>query len=95
MLAQYDIFHTLKIVDILGKYHAKHETVLDLRKIATLLSLQLSSLPSPFLNLGKFLWKMSTITIQLTKTITYVNIADINETWSKDVNDLIHRDRTM
>ena len=91
MLAQDDIFHTMKIVDILGKHHAKQEAVLDLTKTA---SLQLSSLPSPFLNLGKFLWKMSTITIQLTKTITYENIADIKEIWSKNVYHLI-RDWTM
>ena len=92
MLAQDDIFHTMKIVDILGKHHAKQEAVLDLTKTA---SLQLSSLPSPFLNLGKFLWKMSTITIQLTKTITYENIADIKEIWSKNVYHLIHRDWTI
>ena len=92
---QDDIFHTMKIVDILGKHHAKHEAVLDLRKTASLL-LQPSSLPSLFLNRGKFLWKMSTITIQLTKTITYYeNIADIKEIWSKNVNHLIHLDHAM
>ena len=42
---QGDIFHTMKIVDILGEHHAKHETALDLTKIASLHCLQLSSLP--------------------------------------------------
>ena len=41
---QGDIFHTMKIVDILGEHHAKHETVLDLTKTASLHCLQLSSL---------------------------------------------------
>ena len=66
----------MKIVDILGEHHEKHENVLDLTITVSLLSLELSS-PTLFLNLCKFLWKMSTITIQLTKTITYENIADI------------------
>ena len=35
----------MKTVDILGEHHAKHETVLDLTKTASLQSLQLSSLP--------------------------------------------------
>ena len=42
---QGDIFHTMKIVDILGEHHAKHEIVLDLTKTASLHCLQLSSLP--------------------------------------------------
>ena len=33
---QGDIFHTMKIVDILGEHHAKHEIVLDLTKTASL-----------------------------------------------------------
>ena len=38
---------------------------------------------------------MSTITIQLTKTITYETIADISEIQSQNINYLIHQDHTM
>ena len=44
MLVQ-DIFHTMKIVDILGEHQAKHEIVLNLTKTASLLPLQPSSPP--------------------------------------------------
>ena len=83
ILVQDDIFHTMKIVDIL-----------DLTKTVSLLSLEPFS-PPLFLNMCKFLWKMSTRTIQLTKTITYANIANISETWSKNAYYLIHRGCTM
>ena len=37
MLVQDDIFHTMKVVDILVEHHAKHETILDWTKTASLL----------------------------------------------------------
>ena len=47
MLVQDDVFHTMKIVGVLGEHHAKRETILDLTKTDSLLPLQSSSLPPP------------------------------------------------
>ena len=57
MLAQDDIFHTMKIVDILGKHHAKHEAVLDLTKNSLLTLLTTIQSALSFLKPRKFLVK--------------------------------------